>query len=212
MAFPQSEPSCYWRAPSRGMTKDPELPKAPPAASGPPDIPQSRVSHCWVVPIWWGILLLLCLLAPFSLSTYNNLCPFISTSRLFLGQAGCCMLSFFLLAPPAAVSRARLGCLPTNINGMLMVHLKAVVISVCIWLDMGFSPFPQRFPGQSDPNLWAVPLSHWYLDPTELATPVSHLGSLCFIDSSHTFCMRITAFGLSLRKKKSSWNNLLLIN
>lgn len=37
-------------------------------------------------------------------------------------------------------------------------------------------------------------LSHWYLDLTELATPVSHLFGLCFIYSSHPFCMQITAF------------------
>lgn len=47
------------------------------------------------------ILLLLCWLAPFCLSTYNSLCPFISTSKLFLD---CCLLSFLLLELPATVS------------------------------------------------------------------------------------------------------------
>lgn len=160
--FTLSELSCYQKVLSRGMTKE-TIFKTPSAAFG-----SSNISPVFLIAVFcqsggkpysccacWAHFL--------SLSTYNELCPSTSASRLFFSQGAVLPadLGFSILAYSAAANRPGSGYLPITINNLLIAyHLKAVLSSVYIWLGMKCSPFFR------DPQAAVIQICDWYLSLT----------------------------------------------
>lgn len=193
--------SCYWSRLSRGVVKGRlQFSQASSAASGSPRITRP-------------CLLLLC---PVSLSAGFTPSPssFIVSSvpPALLPDSPLARWTLYLLTPVFLFlvtllrpTKTRLGCLHTNINNVIVYHLKAVSGSVCVWLGMAFSLFSQRSPrpgrpkSVSGPSPTLVPWPCWACrhDPAELVSPLLTL-TVCFIRICPHFKWIIT-FWLSLR-------------